>query len=315
MSSSRFHILVLLAAAACSLSAQSAGTPGAFTRMGFGGRGMGMGNAMTAVRTGDLSGFYNPSVLLYQRQRIASLSYTALSLDRSHNALFVTLPLDTNAVVSIAGLNAGVSDIDGRDIDGFHTEEYSTSENMASLSFALRIRSLVIGLSAKIFHHSLFKDVTSTTLGIDAGITYVLGEEWTVAAAFRDINSKYKWETSKIYGTAGNSTTQDFPVRSIVGLSYALPDRRGVVAVEYERTVGSQQIVRFGAEIALHEAVTVRAGLDDWDLDDAAQAHPSFGLTLRPDFDSAWRPSLTYAYLIEPYGLFAAHVITLTVNP
>lgn len=274
-----------------------------------------MGNAMTAVRTGDLNGFYNPSVLLYQRQRVASLSYTALSLDRSHNALYVTLPLDTNAVVSLAGLNAGVSDIDGRDIDGFPTEQYSTSENMASLSFALRIRSLVIGLSAKIFHHSLFEDVTSTTLGIDAGITYALGEEWTVAAAFRDINSKYKWETSKIYGTAGNSTTQDFPFRKIVALSYTLPDRRGVAAAEYERTVGGQQIVRFGAEYTLHEAVTVRAGLDGWDLDDASQAHPSFGITLRPDFAETWRPSLTYAYVVEPYGLFAAHVITLTVNP
>ena len=44
-----------------SLHAQIEGAPGAFSRLGFGARGMGMGNAMTAVEDGDLSSFYNPA--------------------------------------------------------------------------------------------------------------------------------------------------------------------------------------------------------------------------------------------------------------
>ena len=34
---------------------------GAFSRMGFGARGIGMGNAMSAVTTGNLVSYYNPA--------------------------------------------------------------------------------------------------------------------------------------------------------------------------------------------------------------------------------------------------------------
>ena len=37
--------------------AQIGGAPGSYSRMGFGARGMGMGNAMTAVISGDVSGY------------------------------------------------------------------------------------------------------------------------------------------------------------------------------------------------------------------------------------------------------------------
>ncbi|MHB1051237.1 MAG: PorV/PorQ family protein [Bacteroidota bacterium] len=292
---------------------QLSGTPGAFTRMGFGARGMGMGNAMVAVRSGELTGFYNPAVALSQRHRIVSMSYGFLSLDRSHNALSYTQPIDSNAAVSFGVLNAGVGNIDGRDVDGYPTEYYSTSENMFSLSFALKIRSITLGISTKIFYYRLFEEVSSSTLGIDFGALYPLTDQITIAAAYRDVNSKYKWETTDLYGQLGNSTTEDFPARKIAGISYAFSRNAGVISLEYE-IAASVSVLRVGGEYTPVDAITFRAGVDGWNLDDAQQAHPSFGLTVRPGIE-LWNPSLTYAYIVEPYRLFAIHVISLSVSP
>jgi hypothetical protein len=314
LSLNRIHIILLLTLSMAVVSAgQLSGTPGAFMRMGFGARGMGMGNAMVAVHSGDLNGFYNPSAILFQKHRIASVSYGFLSLDRSHNALYYTQPIDSNAAVSFGVLNAGVSGIDGRDVDGFHTEYYSTSENMFSLSFALKIRKVIFGLTTKIFYYRLFDEVSSSTLGIDFGALYPLSDRITIAAAYRDMNSKYKWETTDLYGQFGNSTTENFPSRTIVGSTYSFPDNSGLISFEYELSA-SVDIIRFGGEYTPAEAVTFRAGLDGWELDDKTRAHPSFGITVRPGVE-IWNPALTYSYIVEPYRLFTIHVISISVSP
>jgi hypothetical protein len=314
LSNRKIFVTILLLLSAGSVYGQLGGTPGAFTRMGFGARGMGMGNAMVAVRVGDVNGFYNPAVILFQQERTVSMSYGFLSLDRSHNALFYTQTIDSNAAVSLGVLNAGVSDIDGRDTDGFPTETYSTSENMFSLSFSLKIRKIVLGLNTKIYYYKLFKELSSSTMGIDLGLLYPLTDRLTIAAAYRDINSKYKWETSDLYGQFGNSTTENFPARKIAGISYAFPEHSGIVSVEFEQTIRSTSIVRIGAEYYPIENLTIRAGIDGWNLDDNRQAHPSVGFTVRPGVE-LWNPSLTYAYIVEPYHLFSIHVISLSVSP
>lgn len=293
--------------------AQLAGTPGAFARMGFGARGMAMGNAMTAVKNGELSGFYNPAAIAFAQEGVGSLSYGILSLERSHNSLFYTLPLDTTAAVSLGILNSGVSDIDGRDYDGFSTEMYSTSENMFSFSFGLRIRKISIGVSTKIYYYSLFKDVSWTSLGFDMGAVYPLTPTITVAAALKDFNAKYKWNTSRLYGEYGNTTIDKFPFRRSFGISYTLENNTGMLTSEIETSNKSTTTLRFGAEYSFIEELTIQAGIDGWELNNAKQAHPSFGFTLRSHY-AGWNPALNYAFVVEPYGLFSIHVISLSAT-
>lgn len=294
-------------------NAQLAGTPGSATRLGFGARGMGMGNAMIAVLHGENSGYYNPASVKHLDGQYASLSYGALSLDRNFNSLFYGQPIDTNAGVSVRILNTGVSDIDGRDIDGFHTEMYSTSENQFSLSFALKIRKITLGLSTKIYYYSLFKDLSSTGLGFDVGALYSLSSNIAIGAVVKDLNAKYRWDTSPLYDTQGNTTTEKFPVRKAIGIAYALDDRSGVLSVEYETSNRSTNMIRMGAEYTLNEHLTVRSGIDGWDLNEAQQAHPSFGFTVRTDVTD-WKPSFTYAYVVEPYNVFAMHILALSIR-
>jgi hypothetical protein len=305
--------IILLFFVALSSHAQLAGTAGAFSRLGFGARSMGMGNAMTAVVDGENSGYYNPAVVKYLDAQYASLSYGALSLDRKLNAVFYGVPIDTNAGVSLRILNSGVTDIDGRDIDGFHTENYSTSENQFSLSFALKIRKITIGLSTKIYYYSLFKDLSATGLGFDVGILYPLSQHITLGAVMKDLNAKYRWDTSPLYDQKGNTTIDKFPVRRSFGVSYSLDDQSGLISVELENSDRSTNMLRIGAEYAVADVLTLRSGVDGWNLDDSKQLHPSFGLTANVPV-SNWNPSFTYAYVVEPYNLFAMHILALSIK-
>ena len=67
---------------------------GAFSRMGFGARGIGMGNAMSSVTTGNLVSYYNPAVSPFQENNSVQLGYSVLSLDRSLNFLSFTRKFD-----------------------------------------------------------------------------------------------------------------------------------------------------------------------------------------------------------------------------
>ncbi len=293
--------------------AQLAGTAGAALRLGFGARGMGMGNAMIAVLYGENSGYYNPASVKHIDGQYASLSYGALSVDRNLNALFYGQPIDTNAGVSVRILNTGVSGIDGRDVDGFHTETYSTSENQFSLSFALKIRKITLGLSTKIYYYSLFKDLSSTGLGFDVGALYSLTSNIVIGAVVKDLNAKYRWDTSPLYDTQGNTTTEKFPVRKAIGISYTPDDQCGVLSVEYENSNRATNTIRIGAEYTVSEYLTLRSGIDGWEMDDAQQAYPSFGFTVRTEVND-WYPSFTYAYVVEPYNVFAMHILALSIK-
>ncbi|MDD8017427.1 MAG: hypothetical protein PHP42_03530 [Bacteroidota bacterium] len=314
MSLSKIKFLISVICLAITLSyGQGVETAGTFSRMGFGARGMGMGNAMTAVKFGELSGSYNPAITPLLKENSASVSYGFLSLDRHLNSIFYSQPIDTNAGIALGILNSGTSKIDGRDGDGFHTDNYSVSENLFSLSFAMKIRKISIGLTTKIIYNSLFTDLTSTALGLDLGIIYPLTSQITLGAVIKDFNAKYKWDTSKLYGQLGSSTIEKFPLRKILGVSYALDDGYGILSAEIESNTSPATIIRVGGEVNVVEALTLRAGLDGWETKDAHKAHPSFGLTVRTGY-SDWEPALNYAYIIEPYGLFAIHVISLSVK-
>ena len=56
-----------------------ASKPGAFSRIGFGARGIGMGNAMSAVTSGNLVSYYNPALTVFQQGNSFQTSYSFLS--------------------------------------------------------------------------------------------------------------------------------------------------------------------------------------------------------------------------------------------
>jgi hypothetical protein len=289
------QVLVLMLFASHIASAQLGGAPGAFSRMGFGARGMAMGNAMSAVMSGDIIGYYNPALLSYAASRNGSASFGFLSLDRKLNFLQYTQPLPPMAGLSFGIINSGVSNIDGRDSDGEPTGPLKTSENQVNFGFSARLKNgLSFGLSFKLYYYQLYADLVSTTIGLDLGALYRVNEEIAVSLVVRDINSKYKWDSGKLYGQSGSTTQDNFPLLYIAGTS----------------TI----IARGGIEIPLIPEVTVRGGIDRIDLKDSGRGiRPSMGFSVCQDF-GGWSPALHYAYVIEPFSPSGMHMVSLAVH-
>ncbi len=294
--------------------AQIGGLAGAFSRMGFGARGMGMGNAMTAVTTGEIFSYYNPALLPFSESRVGTAALGVLGLDRRLNFLGYTQALPPMAGISAGIINAGVTDIDGRDSDGKQTGALRTSENEVFLSFATRLKAgLSLGLTIKLLYYQLYTDVSSTTAGIDFGVLYPVNDELTVGATVRDVDSKYKWDSSKLYGSMnGVSTSDDWPALYTIGAAYKLPDSLGVISTDIEFSSVKTVILRAGAEVPIIPEVAVRAGIDRVDLKDKGNGvKPAFGLTIRKSFDG-FTPALNYAYVFEPFSPSGIHMISLS---
>src|SRR3989339_2087490 len=233
-------ILIIIALVTFSLHAQSqysaiSSMPGSFSRLGFGARGIGMGNAMSSIKEGSLVSYYNPALAVFQEGNSFQTSYTFLSMDRHLNFLNFTkrfefgkkeMPDGTTKPRSIAGIsvgiiNAGVTNIDGIDSQGKQTGALSTSENQFFVAVANRFsEKLSIGIAFKFYYYKLYQDVTSSGLGFDLGALYSLNDEMTLSFMISDINSKYEWDTGKIYGTNGNITKNKFPLLKKIGFSY-----------------------------------------------------------------------------------------------
>lgn len=307
--------MVVLLACLATGTAQIGGKPGAYSRMGFGARGMGMGNATTALTTGDLVAYENPALLPWAEYRFASASFGILSLDRSLNFLAFTMPVKPAAGISLGIISSGVSGIDGRDNDGLPTGELKTSENQAFLAFGIRTKlGLSLGVTVKVLYYHLYTDMTSLTAGVDLGAYYPVTEDLAVAATVRDINSKYKWDSSILFGQQGSTTGDLFPTRVTIGASYRLPDSIGAVAAECEFSNARTVFGRAGLEIPVMEAVTLRAGVDRIDLKEQGNGvRPAAGFTVRRPFDT-WTPSIHYTYLLEPFSPGGIHMISASVR-
>lgn len=304
-----------------------ASMPGAFSRMGFGPRGMAMGNAMSSVVTGNLSGYYNPAITPFQEGNMFQTAYSFLSLDRSLNFLNFTRKFElgkddksSKKRVSVAGLslgiiNSGVSNIDGRDNQGLKTGDLSTSENQFFVSVSNRFSEKIsLGVSIKFYYYDLYDEITSTAVGIDVGALYHFSENLNFSFVITDLNAKYKWDSSPVYSTDGLNTEEEFPVMKKLGASYLIPEYGLLVAAEWEGSNAGTNYLRFGGEYYIHDSFILRAGLDRLNLSNFDEPlRPSAGFSY---FYSTGSLSfgIDYAFVLEPYSSFDQHIVGVNFN-
>jgi len=299
---------------------------GAFSRMGFGARGVAMGNAMSAVITGDLTSYYNPASSVFQKGNMFTSSISVLSLDRrlnffgftrrfsqtdySYDAKFVP-----SAGISAGIITAGVSNIDQRDEEGMNIGTLSTSENQYFLAVANQFsKKLAIGMAFKFYYYKLLDNFTTSSLGIDIGAIYIVNEDCTISVGLYDLLSKYKWDSSAIYGSGGEIYDDKFPLLKKIGIAYKFFDSKLLAAAEFESSNGSTSMMRFGAEYNVIENLYLRAGLDRLVLNNSdIPARPSFGFGYNYKL-SSFAVSINYAYTVEPYSPWNAHVIGVNIN-
>ena len=302
--------------------------PGAFSRMGFGARGIGMGNAMSSVTTGNLVSYYNPALSPFQENNSAQIGYSILSLDRSLNFLNFTRKFDfysskdtsinkkpsRTAGISAGVINSGVAGIDGRDNNGLPTGELSTSENQFFLSVANRFsEKLSIGVAVKFYYYKLYEEITSNGLGLDIGALYKVNNNWNVSLMISDLNSEYKWDTSPIYDQQGLTTTDKFPLLKKIGVSYNNPELKLLTAIEFENSNAGTNIIRLGAEYNIYENLFLRSGIDQFNLSNTdSGVKPSLGFSYAKSFGD-WIIGVDYAFMMEQYSSSDRHIIGLNI--
>jgi long-subunit fatty acid transport protein len=298
---------------------------GAFSRMGFGARGMSMGNAMVSNIHGDVNGFYNPALSTFQEQGLVNLGYTFLSLDRKLNFVgfskkFSLPNIETGgAGITFAWINAGVTDIDGRDNDTRQIGTFSTFENEFYLGLGFITSPQVsIGVAFKLYYASLFNDVTATSIAFDAGAIYKANDDLSFGVSVRDLSAKYEWNTSNIYGASGNQTKDKFPVLLNIGATYKLPNEFGIVSIEAEHFFNpkiqksdeieikqkNNTIIKVGTEYSINPNLKIRAGVDRLDFsseDFGGNVKPSAGFGFSKSFSESVILGLDYAFQLEPY--------------
>ncbi len=302
--------------------------PGAFSRMGFGARGIGMGNAMSSVIEGNLNSYYNPAAVVYQQDNLLQTSYSFLSLDRSLNFLNFTRKFDlystrdtslqrkptSSAGVSIGIINSGVGKIDGRDNQGVRTGDLSTSENQFFLGLAKTFSDkLSIGIAIKFYYYKLYEEISSSGLGVDIGGVFRINDEFNVSLVITDINSKYKWDSTPIYGQDGASTENKFPGLRKIGAAYSNKELGLLASLELENSSAQSNILRAGIEYKLMEQLYIRGGLDQFNLSNSDQpAKPAFGISFLQNF-GRWNLCIDYAFMIEQYSPQDRNIIGVNI--
>ena len=327
-------ILIVLLSSSASIAqpqfSEMSVKPGAFSRMGYGARGIAMGNSMSAVIEGELVSYYNPAVTTFQDGNSVLTGYSFLALDRSLNFLSFTRRFDfyskkdslivnpkprNSAGFSIGLINAGVSKIDGRDNNGLPTGELSTSENQFFLALANRFsEKLAVGITAKLYYYKLYEKITTTSFGIDIGAVYRVNNEFTVSLAIIDINSKYKWDTSPVYEQEGTITEDKFPTLKKIGVSYFNQGIGLLASLEFENSNAETNILRGGIEYNIYNGFYLRGGIDQFNLSNSDwPVRPSLGFSFYKSFGSLIL-GVDYAFVIEQYSSSDRHIIGLNFN-
>ncbi|MEQ9103906.1 MAG: PorV/PorQ family protein [Rhodothermales bacterium] len=334
-------VLILLGAGA-HLQNTHAQHAGAFSRMGFGARGISMGNALAADVSGQASPWYNPAHAPRMSSQSLSASAATLSFDRTVQFLALGAPLQERAGFSVGLIHAAVSDIDGRDNSGFHTGRLSVNEYAGFLAFGLRFSDRFAGgLSFQFFRSDLFEGMTpARSVGLDVGFSYALTPDWAVAFVIDDLLARYSWDSSSI-SSSGRSVTDNFPRRLRLGVTHRPRplDGRLLLAAELEsrtttvevrttrtRVFGGNVVettdasdltfqethVRAGAEYAPIEAFALRLGLEQLGSDVLGSVRPSAGFRAEQAVGDL-RLRAEYAFSWEAAAAGSIHLLTLTL--
>jgi len=299
---------------------------GAFSRLGFGARGMALGNALVADPSADVSPHYNPALLPSASGQRISASAALMAFDRELQFLEFTTPLGPTAGIGLSFTHAGVNDIDGRNADGAHTETLSTDEFALSLSFGNRFADwFAVGTSLTLYQSDVVPEADPERgFGVDLGMSIDATERLRLAATAQDLLAEFQRDGSPEGGRSHNDT---FPVRVQVGASYVLLDERLRLLAEVEsrytdrdRSVRDVFVTssgpreqtrtesllfhdlrgRLGVSYQAVDILEVRAGLDRIGVQDVSGLRPSAGFGLRQmvgDLDLR----ISYTATLEPH--------------
>jgi len=307
MKNLKISLLILMILSGFSFAGSNGGYAGAFTRIGLGARAMAMGNTGLADEVSGYSFYYNPALSGFLEGKIVSLSHSFMSLDRRFNFIGYSMKIPPGAGFSVGWINSGVSDIDSYNLIGEIGDQIDHSLNAVYFNFARNFNGkFSAGLSIKYlledFNFSS-DEYNASGWGFDFGAVYKINSGITVAAAVRDIKSKLKANTSKLF-EFGGTTIDEFPVLYLAGIRYITPYEWLRVHYDFENSIKIGSKHRLGVEAVYKNLLALRTGLNNGNF--TAGAGMGFKLW-------RWMSRLDYAFIPSVVDEGSSHIFSWQV--
>lgn len=299
---------------------QLGGQAGSFLWMGLGADRVAMGDCGTGMLNSNAAWYYNPAGLPYMPDRRASLGYRSMALDRSIMHIGFATPVYSeeglDAGLSVGFVRAGTDEIDGRDSNGEHFDMLSYSDNLIHGSFALKPHEmLTVGITIKWIIGAI-PDILpenanqySYAMGLDFGMLFLPRENLRFGFQIRDINARYNWESSDVWGDSNNPKEDRLPNLVRIGASW---DAIKTLSVAADLIINTTQIgddsdafePHFGAEwqhpLNRNQGFIIRSGYNG--------EAPTFGMGFIMRVGKV-KTRLDYAFIMEQVAPSGSHLI------
>lgn len=287
--------------------AQSGGYAGTYLSLNNSSRAFGMGGVAIACSEDASAIFINPGMIgmLYDGHFNATLA--KMGYDRNYYDMAFSYPLNSWGSVGLAWAQLSIDNIEGRDQDGYETQNFSDLQSAVMLSYSKMIGdNFSLGVTGKYLYHSL-AGYSAKGVSIDIGSAIYIGDRITLGAVFKNLNSSLKWNTS-------SKLKETIPMQVGVGISYFdlfnVPNL--LIAADLHVQGGDFLGYQAGAEYIIRDMVLVRGGFSDRGISygaglqvagfkfDIAIAPENFGNTSRTFFTLSWRFGKQSEEIYEP---------------
>jgi len=287
--------------------AQSGGYAGTYLSLNNSSRAFGMGGVAIACSEDASAIFINPGMIgmLYDGHFNATLA--KMGYDRNYYDMAFSYPLNSWGSVGLAWAQLSIDNIEGRDQDGYETQNFSDLQSAVMLSYSKMIGdNFSLGVTGKYLYHSL-AGYSAKGVSIDIGSAIYIGDRITLGAVFKNLNSSLKWNTS-------SKLKETIPMQVGVGISYFdlfnVPNL--LVAADLHVQGGDFLGYQVGAEYIIRDMILVRGGFSDRGISygaglqvagfkfDIAIAPENFGNTSRTFFTLSWRFGKQSEEIYEP---------------
>ena len=282
------------------------GYAGSFLQLGLGAQSMALGNTGLAG-VNSYGVFYNPALAARFEGKMAALSYSFLSLDRRFNFIGYSMEIPREAGISFGWINAGVDNIQSFNEIGEISGNVDHSINAAFFTFGRSFGSrLAAGVTIKILWESMAfggDQYSSSGVGFDFGLLYVLNDHLWLSAAVRDVGSKLKANTANLF-EHGGTTIDYFPRKYHLGVSYRTPLPWLRALYEAELSDRGAFVNHIGIEASHKDLLALRVGLNG--------TNPTFGAGMGFTF-MRLTSRLDYAFIPSVIDEGSSHVFSWQV--
>lgn len=284
------------------------GYAGAFQQLGLGARALGMGGAFVGVADDATAGFFNPAGLVQIHMRTFGAFFRKMALDRRLSYITYCQPIRQEATIGIGWINAGVTDVVGRNENGEITGEIKNYENALELFFGRKIlNELLVGIRIGYIQYNL-ANINAYGVGFGFSVFGKPIQKLRLGAAVENLGMKYSWTSGdywKKFDLLGSSSKEEFPIHLRFGASYLLLKDRILISSEIDKNGKQKEKIHLGVEGWILEKLAARAGYDKGSL--------TLGVGLRQNMRSTVL-GFDYAYVSSRVGDDPDHLISLQLE-